>query len=135
MSYLIRTLGALVLAVTLTGCGGPDPGPQSLEVTATAYTLSPEETDDGPRGLAAWGDVLKPGMNAIAVSRDLIEMGLDHMTKVKIEGLEGTYVVMDKMAARWEKKIDILMSSREKAMEWGKRTVTIHWTNPPQPEE
>lgn len=55
-----------------------------MEVTATAYTSSPRETDSTPF-LAAWGDTLKPDMKVIAVSRDLLELGLTHKTKVKIE--------------------------------------------------
>ena len=90
-----------------------------------------EETKKGNIGLAAWGDMLKPGMKAIAVSRDLIDLGLTHRTEVKIEGLEGTYIVRDKMNKRWTKKIDIFMGmDLQKARKWGKRKVTIHWTKP-----
>jgi 3D (Asp-Asp-Asp) domain-containing protein len=47
---------------------------------------------------------------------------------VKIEGLPGTYVVLDKMNKRWEKKIDIYMGNdKEAAIQWGKRKVTITW--------
>jgi len=121
----------LGLAVVLLGCG-PDTGARSMEVTATAYTMRESETKQGNVGLAAWGDQLEPGMKAIAVSRDLIDEGLDHETEVRIEGLEGTYVVRDKMNKRWEKKIDIFMGRDvERAREWGKREVTIHWRNPP----
>jgi 3D (Asp-Asp-Asp) domain-containing protein len=104
---------------------------RSMEVTATAYTMRESETKEGNIGLAAWGDQLEPGMKAIAVSRDLIDEGLGHETRVRIEGLDGSYVVRDKMAARWEKKIDIFMGRDvERAREWGKRKVTIHWTPP-----
>lgn len=126
---LLLGCGAVLL---LTGCGR-GPGPQSMEVTASAYTLRASETKDYSPGIAAWGDKLEPGMKAIAVSRDLIDEGLGHMTEVKIEGLEGTYIVRDKMNKRWEEKIDIFMGRDvERAREWGKRTVTIHWTNPPE---
>ena len=125
----------LVLPVVMIACGQSE-GEQTLEVTATAYTMAESETKKGNVGLAAWGDQLEPGMKAIAVSRDLIDMGLDHETEVRIEGLEGTYVVRDKMNKRWEKKIDIFMGKdREKAMEWGKKEVTIHWTNEPEDSE
>jgi 3D (Asp-Asp-Asp) domain-containing protein len=80
----------------------------SLEVTASAYTSNAAETDANP-SLAAWGDTLKPGMKAIAVSRDLIKMGLSHGVKVSIKGFEGKYTVLDKMNKRWQKKIDIYM--------------------------
>lgn len=62
---------------------------KSMEVTVTAYTLREAETKKGHIGLAAWGDQLVPGMKSIAVSRDLIKLGLRHETKVRIDGLEG----------------------------------------------
>ena len=100
-----------------------------MEVTATAYTSTPSETDDTP-ALAAWGDTLKPGMKAIAVSRDLIKAGLDHNQTVRISGLEGEYIVLDKMNKRWKKKIDIYMgNNEEKAKKWGEKKVTIYWRN------
>ncbi|MDZ7780722.1 MAG: 3D domain-containing protein [Gemmatimonadota bacterium] len=122
---------AVATALLATACDR-GPGPQSMEVTATAYTMREAETKQGNIGLAAWGDQLEPGMKSIAVSRDLIDEGLDHMTEVRIEGLEGTYIVRDKMNERWEKKIDIFMGTDvEAAREWGERQVTIHWINPP----
>jgi 3D (Asp-Asp-Asp) domain-containing protein len=98
-----------------------------LEVTATAYNSVPAQTNDDPT-LTAWGDRLTPGMKSIAVSRDLIELGLSHGVEVEIVGLEGRYVVRDKMAKRWERKIDIYMGvDIDAAREWGKRRVTIRW--------
>lgn len=116
----------IVLAIiSLLGCGG---GEQSLKVTASAYTSSVGETDSTPN-LAAWGDTLKPGMKSIAVSRDLIDMGLTHNQEVRIEGLDGTYRVLDKMNKRWKKKIDIYMGNDvKKARQWGKQEVVIYWT-------
>ncbi len=120
----IYVFSVWLLSLTLSGCSS---GESSLEVIATAYTSSPGETDDTP-SLAAWGDTLKPGMQAIAVSRDLIAAGLKYKTKVRISGFEGEYLVLDKMNKRWEKKIDIYMGNdRKKALEWGKQKVTIYW--------
>ena len=100
---------------------------RSLVVTATAYNSFPEQTDDQPN-LTAWGDSLIPGMQAIAVSRDLIPLGLDHHTSVSIEGLFGEFLVLDKMNKRWEKRIDIYMGDDlEAAQAWGKRQVEIRW--------
>lgn len=121
-----------LLALFLSACSDSD-NTISQEVTATAYTLSEAETKKGNVGLAAWGDQLEPGMKAIAVSRDLIPEGLGHETVVRIEGLEGEYVVRDKMNRRWTEKIDILMEDRAAALEWGKQTVTISW-QVPEPE-
>jgi 3D (Asp-Asp-Asp) domain-containing protein len=100
---------------------------RALAVTATAYNSLPEQTDAEP-DLAAWGDPLAPGMKVIAVSRDLIPLGLDHGTSVKIEGLPGEYLVLDKMHKRWEKRIDIYMGNDlDAARTWGKRRVEISW--------
>jgi len=96
-----------------------------IDVLATAYNSVPSQTDGTPNR-AAWGDRLKPGMKSIAVSRDLLKMGFTRGVKVKIEGLPGTYVVLDKMHSRWRKKIDIYMGKNiGKARKWGKRRVTI----------
>ena len=132
--HLIGTLPPLLagaaVAVMLHGCG--QQGQQrSMEVTATAYTMSEAETKQGNPGLAAWGDKLAPGTKAIAVSRDLVTAGLTHGTNVTIEGLDGVYVVRDKMNKRWREKIDIFMGKdREAATRWGKKTVVISWYEP-----
>ncbi len=100
---------------------------QSVIVTATAYNSVPGQTDDDPN-VTAWGDQLAPGMKVIAVSRDLIPLGLDHRAPVSIEGLPGEYLVLDKMHARWEKRIDIYMGADLKAARaWGARQVRIRW--------
>jgi len=125
MKYLIFS-GIVAISIFLYGFGG---GEKSLEVTASAFTSTPGETDDTPT-LAAWGDTLKPGMKAIAVSRDLIKLGLGHRQTVKISGLKGEYLVLDKMNKRWKKKIDIYMgNNKDKAKKWGKKKVTIYWRN------
>ena len=98
-----------------------------LIVTATAYNSVPGQTQNDPT-LTAWGKTLAPGMKAIAVSRDLVAMGLSHGVKVRISGLPGTYTVMDKLHKRWKRRIDIYMGNNVKsARQWGKRQVTIHW--------
>jgi len=67
-------------------------------------------------------------MKVIAVSRDLIDSGLTYRTPVIIDGLPGTYLVMDKMNRRWKRKIDIYMGTSVKdALKWGRREVTIRW--------
>ena len=98
-----------------------------LKVTATAYNSKPSQTQGDPN-LTAWGDRLAPGMKAIAVSRDLIDMGLTHGVKVRIDGLKGSYTVLDKLHKRWKRRIDIYMGNDVKAAKkWGKREVTIRW--------
>ncbi len=105
-----------------------EPYDNSLRVTATAYTSHAAQTDSTPN-IAAWGDRLRPGMKVIAVSRDLLKVhGLKHKQKVRIKGLEGEYVVLDKMNKRWRKKIDIYMGmNKRKAFKWGRRKVEILW--------
>ena len=116
----------LILIAVLTSCENREE--HQLKVTATAYNSLPEQTHKNHAAITAWGDTLKPGMKSIAVSRDLIKMGLDHNTEVKIKGMDGTYKVLDKMNKRWEKKIDIYFGlDREKALEWGKQQVEITW--------
>jgi len=101
-----------------------------LTVTATAYTSHVNQTDSTPN-IAAWGDRLKSGMKVIAVSRDLLTVyGLKHRQKVRIKGLEGEYLVLDKMNKRWRKKIDIYMGMDiKKAFKWGRRKVEIQWNS------
>ncbi len=116
---------AIVCALAVTASA--DSTDRSLRVTATAYNSVPEQTDADPH-LAAWGDSLAPGMKVIAVSHDLIDEGLDRHTPVKIEGLPGEFLVLDKMHHRWEMRIDIYMGHDvEAALAWGKRQVEISW--------
>lgn len=124
-------LGLRLVWVTL--CAGCVSGTATAEeqhvltVRASAFNSVAEQTDDDP-SLTAWGDRLEPGMKALAISRDLIALGLGHGTRVTIEGLPGEYIVMDKMAARWRKKIDIYMGvDIEAAKAWGVREVRIRW--------
>lgn len=100
---------------------------RSLRVTATAYTSRRQETDSTPT-IAAWNNRLSPKRKSIAVSRDLLKMGLGNGTRVRIKGLRGIYTVRDKMNKRWRKKIDIYMGMNlKKARRWGRRKVTIYW--------
>lgn len=111
----------------------PTPEPSAtrvLIVKASAYNSHRGQTDRSP-SIAAWGDRLSPGMKVIAVSKDLIALGLDRGQRVRIAGLEGEYIVMDRMPSRWRQKIDIYMGADVRAARnWGIREVEISW----QPE-
>lgn len=97
------------------------------EVTATAYNSLAYQTSEQPN-ITAFGDSLKPGMKCIAVSRDLLALGLKHNTLVTIEGLEGIYLVKDKMNKRWKNRIDIYMGNDVKAAKkWGRKKVRIQY--------
>lgn len=100
----------------------------TIKVTATAYNSVEAQTKKGNPALAAWGDTLEPGMKAIAISRDFLKEGLlQHNSIVKIEGLDSTYTVLDKMNKRWSRKIDIYMGlDEEAARNWGKKEVEIY---------
>lgn len=131
-------LPCLLAAFLAAGCGGEEEtgGEQtsgkgafskSLMVEATGYNSEVGQTQGNPN-IAAWGDRLVPGMKAIAVSRDLIGMGLTHGTTVKIQGLPGVYVVRDKMNKRWKRRIDVYFGDDvEAALNWGRRKVRISW--------
>jgi 3D (Asp-Asp-Asp) domain-containing protein len=122
----------LLLGVTLltAACAGLGPPARELVVTATAYNAVPEQTDSDP-DIGAWGDRLRPGMRVIAVSPDLLALGLVRNSRVRIEGLDGEHRVLDKMPRRWQRRIDIFMGTdRDAARRWGKRQVRIEWMPP-----
>lgn len=101
-----------------------------IKVTATAYTSSPKETDSTPY-LAAWMNKLNPKVPSIAVSRDLLDIGLSNGMKVRIEGFEGEFLVLDKMNKRWTNRIDIYMgNNRKKALNFGKKKLKVYWIDP-----
>ena len=100
----------------------------SLVVSASAFNTTLAQTGPGNPTISAWGDTIKPGMNVIAVSRDLIKRGLTHNTPVVIEGLDGVFLVKDKMHYRWNNKIDIYMGNDvAKARQWGRKKVMIYY--------
>jgi 3D (Asp-Asp-Asp) domain-containing protein len=134
-------VGAAVVGVaTWAACAGlgprtaptvePRPAPKSvrtLEVTATAYNATPAQTSGDPN-IGAWGHRLEPGMRAVAVSPDLLDLGLGPEREIRIEGLDGTWRVLDRMPARWSRRIDLFMGQDiEAARAWGKRRVRISW--------
>lgn len=126
-------IGCIAILVILLSCR--DKGTQEdpyiwkpIKVTATAYNSFPSQTSFDHPGITAWGDSLIPGMKWIAVSRDLIAKGLTHNTMVKIDRMDGVYVVKDKMHGRWRNRIDIYMGVDKKgALEWGRKKVWIRY--------
>lgn len=118
-----------MLTFSLNSCNGPVEEEKykwiPLEVTATAYNSLPSQTLGNP-SITAWGDTLVPGIKAIAVSRDLLDMGLKYNTLVQIQGFSDTFYVKDKMHRRWKKRIDIYMGKDfKKAKEWGRKKLQI----------
>ena len=122
--------GLLILASCSTIQKPSQEKQQSLLVTATAFNSLPKQGQGNPN-VGAWGDRITPGVNAVAVSEDLVSLGLTRGTRARIEGMKNEYVVLDKMPARWKKRIDIYMGNDVKAARaWGKRDVKIYWTVP-----
>ncbi len=107
-----------------------DPGSSeaTLEVVASAYNSVRGQTDSTP-DIAAWGDRLRPGVRSIAVSHDLIPLGLDRGALVRIDQLPGEWRVLDRMHSRWSRRIDLYFGHDVHAARlWGRRPVTIRWT-------
>ena len=110
--------------------------PNTVTVWATAYNAVHEQTDETPH-IGAWGDHLdqavQPGVRVIAVSPDLLEKGLKRGQRVRIQGLKGEFVVLDKMPRRWQNRIDIYMhKDLRAAKKWGKRRVKVSWKEGPR---
>jgi 3D (Asp-Asp-Asp) domain-containing protein len=120
----------ILLSVLLFNCNGKVEkacNAKSFQVTATAYNSLAYQTSSNPN-ITAFGDSLKPGMRYIAVSRDLLDSGLVHNTKVKLEGFDSLFTVKDKMNRRWRKRIDIYMGvDVKKAKKWGKKKLNIEY--------
>ncbi len=100
------------------------------EVTVSAYNSVSWQTQGDPN-IAAWGDTLKPGMKVVAVSRDLLALGIKHNSMMIIESLPDTFYVKDKMNRRWRNRIDIYMGKDvKKAREWGRQKRFICYALP-----
>jgi len=103
------------------------PRVRSVVVDATAYNSHPDQTGSDAT-LSASGVRLQHGMRAIAVSPDLVALGLGHGRKVRIEGLAGEWTVRDRMPGRWKRRIDVYMGDDvEAARHFGRRRVRVHW--------
>ena len=117
-----------ILALVCSSCARDE---MTMEVVGTAYNALPGQTQGDPE-IGAWGDKLDVNIPSIAVSRDLIELGLVHNAKVRVDGFSGYYLVRDKLNKRFTKQIDIFMGlDRDAAIEFGKKTVRIYWTPAP----
>lgn len=126
-AYLVVAVGT---GLTLLGAMRPD---HTMSVTASAYNSTPAQTDENPND-GAWGDLITPGMQVIAVSPDLVDAGLTRGTELRIEGLPGTWTVLDRTASRHRRRIDIYMGTDvDAAIKWGLKKVTIRWSSAASP--
>lgn len=87
-------------------------------VMASAYSSTPDQTDDTPF-ITAWGTQVRDGI----IAANFLPFG----TLVKMPELYGDkiFVVEDRMNKRYTYKIDIWFPERELAMEFGNKKVKI----------
>ena len=85
---------------------------ETLEIWVTAYSSTPEETDDTPF-ITASGSTVREGV----VATNLLPFG----TKVLIPEYFGerVFVVEDRMHSRKTKNLDIWMASKQEAKKFG----------------
>lgn len=89
---------------------------RKMDVKASAYTSAPNEG-----GAYAYnGERLREGH----IAADLTVLPLN--TKVYIPELNRICTVVDKGSAIKNNKIDIFMNSRQKALQWGIKNITIY---------
>jgi len=126
----MRPILFIAFFIVLTSCKKRAVDPyvwKEITVKSSAYNSLKYQTDSNP-SVAAWGDSLIPGMKSVAVSRDLIRLGLKHNTPIKIEGLDSIYLVKDKMHRRKRNQIDIYMGvDVKKAKKWGVQRLKIKY--------
>ena len=108
---------------------------KQLLVEATAYTNNPEDTItfDGRvltrSGYDVTDTILYEGMRIIAVDPSIIPLG----TRVYVEGF-GMAIALDTGSAIKGNIIDILMDTKEEAVTFGRKPLTI-WVIPKQEEK
>lgn len=108
---------------------------KQLLVEATAYTNNAEDTVtyDGRvltrSGYDVTDTIMFEGMRIIAVDPAIIPLG----TRVYIEGI-GMAIALDTGSAIKGHKIDLLMDTKEEAVSFGRKPMTI-WVIPKQDEE
>jgi len=90
-----------------------DPKPKIIKTVLTAYSSSPDETDDSPF-ITASGSRVRDGI----VATNALPMG----TQVRIPEIYGDkiFVVEDRMARRFHDRMDIWMPTKREAIIFGK---------------
>jgi 3D (Asp-Asp-Asp) domain-containing protein len=97
-----------------------------VEVTCTAYSSTPDQTDSTPF-ITASLERVRPGI--IALSRDLLRRytpgaPFDYGDLVEIVGV-GVFQVQDTMHRRWRRRADIWVESKDAAWTWGRQSVIL----------
>jgi len=93
-----------------------------MYVTSTAYSSDVAQTDSTPCITADGFNVCENGAENV-VAANFLPFG----TKIKIPKLFGDriFVVHDRMNARYYYRVDVWMTSRDRAMQYGKRYIKI----------
>ena len=91
---------------------------RTMTVTSTAYSSDVAQTDSTPF-ITASGTTVRHGI----VAANFLPIG----TLIKIPDIYGdeVFVVEDRMNARYSKRMDIWMETREEAMQFGVRRINI----------
>ncbi len=107
----------------------PETEGEKNEAIFTAYTPSAAETDGDPRIMASGRQVY---VGAVACPSHL-----DFGTRIRIEGIGGTYTCEDRMAARYRNRprFDILMNERERAIRFGVQKLAYRIIDTPGDEQ
>jgi len=94
----------------------------TMSVVATAYSSTVDQCDSTPCITANGFNVCKHGVED-TIAANFLKFG----TKVKIPELYGDkiFIVRDRMNPRYDYRIDVWMTDRNKAISFGKRLVTI----------
>lgn len=94
-------------------------------VTATAYSSTPDQTDDSPF-ITASGTYVRDGI----VATNFLPFG----TVIKIPNLYGDklFVVEDRMNRRYTDRVDIWFPNRSSAIQFGKRNIVIEVVSFPE---
>lgn len=101
----------------------PEPQPiKVVHVTVTAYSSTPDQTDSTPCITADGFDVCANGLENV-IAANFLPIG----TQVKIPDYFGdqVFTVHDRMNRRYGDRVDVWMTSRAKAIEFGRHTLKI----------
>ena len=113
--------GGFVIANNSPASAAAEKQPEKIReiiVSATAYSSTPDQTDDSPF-ITAWNTRVRDGI----VAANFLPFG----TKIKIPDIYGNkiFVVEDRMNRRYWHKVDIWFPDRQSALEFGLRTIKI----------
>lgn len=98
----------------------PEVGTKFASITSTGFASSPYQTDSSPCRTAA-GTWPRPG----TVASNFLPLGT--LLAIIVDGVKvpGLFIVEDRMADRFNSRIDIWFASTSQALDFGKRRVEI----------